>query len=242
MLSNKIGLLLLVVFLALTVDGFARAAGLPQAAKSQGKAEGKPAVAVTVAESSSRSASGSGRDKDKGTPSPKSGVLAPADLDLDAYRIGVEDELQVSVWREPELSIQVVVRPDGMVSMPLLNDVYVVGLKPVELQAILTEKLKSFVNEPQVTVIVRGIRSRRVHLVGEVGKQGSYPLNGRKTVLELIVEAGGLGPFAKADSIYILRKVGNRQVRIPFRYKKAIAGAGQADNVVLMPGDIIVVP
>jgi polysaccharide export outer membrane protein len=150
-----------------------------------------------------------------------------------AYHIGVEDELQISVWREPELSTSVVVRPDGMITLPLLNDVKAVGLKTEELQVLITEKLKGFVNEPQVTVIVKAIRSRKVYLVGEVGHQGSYPLNGDMTVLELLAAAGGLGPFAKSESIYILREREGKKVRIPFYYKKAVAG--KSENLALYP-------
>jgi polysaccharide export outer membrane protein len=156
------------------------------------------------------------------------------------YRVGLDDELTISVWHEPEFSQGVVVRPDGMITMPLLNDIKVVGLTTEELQAVLTEKLKTFVNEPQVTVIVRSIRSLRVSLVGYVGKQGIYPLSGGLTVLDLLAEAGGLSPFAKAGSIYILRNVGGKQVRIGFNYKKALKGNG--NNPVLQSGDVVVVP
>jgi polysaccharide export outer membrane protein len=156
------------------------------------------------------------------------------------YIIGVEDELQISVWREPELSTTVVVRPDGIITLPLINDVKAVGLKTEELQNILMDKLKNFVNEPQVTVIVRSIRSRKVYLVGEVGHQGTFPLNGDMTALELLAAAGGVGPFAKADSIYILREQNGKKIRIPFHYKKAVAG--KSENVTLQPGDLVVVP
>lgn len=156
------------------------------------------------------------------------------------YIIGVEDELQISVWREPELSTAVVVRPDGMITLPLINDVKAVGLKTEELQNVLMDKLKNFVNEPQVTVIVRAIRSRKVYLVGEVGHQGTYALNGDMTALELLAAAGGVGPFAKADSIYILREQNGKKIRIPFRFKKAVAG--KSENVTLQPGDVVVVP
>jgi polysaccharide export outer membrane protein len=156
------------------------------------------------------------------------------------YRVGLDDELTISVWHEPEFSQGVVVRPDGMITMPLLNDIKVVGLTTEELQAILTEKLKTFVNDPQVTVIVRSIKSLRVSLVGYVGKQGIYPLTGGLTVVDLLAEAGGLSPFAKAGSIYILRNVGGKQIRIGFNYKKALKGNG--DNPILQSGDIVVVP
>lgn len=156
------------------------------------------------------------------------------------YRVGAQDELVVSVWHEPELSEDVVVRPDGKITLPLLNDVKVTGLTTSELQALLTEKLKSVVNDPQVTIIIKAVNSRKVFLVGNVLKQGAYPLMSRTTVLELIAQAGGLGPFAKSGSIYILRKGGDRETRIPFNYKKALSGKGV--DPVLEPNDMVVVP
>jgi polysaccharide export outer membrane protein len=156
------------------------------------------------------------------------------------YRIGVEDELQISVWREPELSTVAVVRPDGKITLPLVNDVNVVGLKTDELKTLLAGKLQPFVNEPQVTVIARNIRSRKVYLVGQVLHQGSYPLNGNLTVLELIAYAGGVTPFAKSSSIYVLRVEKRQKVRIPCNFKKALSGKGQ--NISLLPGDVVVVP
>jgi polysaccharide biosynthesis/export protein len=161
-------------------------------------------------------------------------------IDPKTYHIGVEDELMISVWREPELSTQVVVRPDGKITLPLLNDVEVVGLRTEELQDVLTEKFKPFVNTPQVTIIVRGIRSRKVNLIGQVSRQGAFDLNDNKTILDLIAQAGGLSPFAKSGSIYILREVGGKKIRIDFNYKKAISGKGP--NPVLQPGDLVVVP
>jgi polysaccharide biosynthesis/export protein len=158
----------------------------------------------------------------------------------EGYRIGVDDSLFISVWKEPDLSSQVTVRPDGVITLPLVNDIPVVGLSPKELQALLTEKLKPFVNEPQVTVIVRDIKSRKVYLVGQVGKQGSIPLSGNMTLMELLASAGGLGPFAKSESIYVIRNQDGHQVRLPFHYKKVLEG--KATDIVLLPGDMIVVP
>lgn len=213
------------------------------------KAQAKSSSVAAPAETSSRPAK-KGKAGDRLAPlttpaNPSTSPQAPApavEEDKSSFRIGIEDELQISVWHEPELSLAVVVRPDGMISMPLVNDVSAVGLTPLELQTLLSQKLKEFVTEPQVTVIVRQIRSRKVYLVGEVGRQGASPLNGSKTVLELLAESGGLTPFAKAGSIYILRNQGGRQIRIPFDYKKAITGRNGADNPVLQPGDVVVVP
>ncbi len=204
--------------------------------------------AQTVAAQSDASADGSVKQDDKSKSKPQSSdgakAVAPesgAPADSDAYRIGLSDQLMISVWKEPELTMTVAVRPDGMITLPLINDLHVVGLKPVELQQILIEKFKPFLSEPQVTVIVQGIHSRKVFLVGNVSKQGSYQLDGGETALQLLAVSGGLGTFAKADSIYILRTENGKQVRIPFQYKKAIKGKTKED-IVLQPGDVIVVP
>jgi polysaccharide export outer membrane protein len=172
--------------------------------------------------------------------SKSTGSAADSEVDPTTYHIGVEDELMISVWKEPELSQVVTVRPDGKITLPLVNDVSVVGLKTNELQDVLTEKLKPFVNEPQVTVVVRTIRSRKVYIVGKAMKQGSFPLNGRTTMLQLLAEAGGLTPFAKGGSIHIVRKEGGKEVHIPFNYKKALAG--QSEDPVLAPGDMVIIP
>jgi polysaccharide biosynthesis/export protein len=188
------------------------------------------------------------KDATKGAPpqaqSKPSSASKPSEQapDSDSYRIGIGDELQISVWREPELSMPVQVRPDGMITLPLINDLPVVGLNTHQLQNVLSEKLKPFVNEPQVTVIVRNIHSRKVYLMGQVGKPGPYVLNERKTVLELITEAGGPGPFAKTGSIYIIRNINGQQTRLKFNYKKALAAKPDAGDIELMPGDMVVVP
>jgi polysaccharide export outer membrane protein len=190
----------------------------------------------------SQPAAGSGNNVDLATPSKTRPSQITSPITPDTYRIGLADSLTISVWHEPELSSGVVVRPDGMITLPLINDVHVVGLEPIELQQLLTEKLKPFVSDPQVTVIVTAIKSRKVSLVGQVLKQGVYPLDGGETLLELLAAAGGLGPFAKTGSIYVLRTENGKQVRIPFKYKKALqAHVGDAD-IVLEPGDVVVVP
>jgi polysaccharide biosynthesis/export protein len=168
--------------------------------------------------------------------------VAPMATSASTYRIGLDDSLLISIWKEPELTSAVVVRPDGMITLPLLNDMRVVGLQPIELQQLLTEKLKPFVSDPQVTVVVTGIKSRKVYLVGQVTKQGEYPLEGGETILQLLATAGGMGPFAKPDSIYILRNENDKQVRIPFKYKKALQGHSMKEDVPLQPGDVVVVP
>ena len=165
---------------------------------------------------------------------------APALHVSDSYIIGIGDQLQISVWHEHDLSSTVAVRPDGEITMPLLNDIYVVGQTPKQLAAVITERLKPFVNEPQVTVSVSSIQSRKVYLIGQVARQGAFPLIDKKTALELITEAGGLGPYAKANSIYVMRVVDGKEARIPFHYKKVLAG--HEPDVELLPGDRVIVP
>lgn len=201
---------------------------------AQGSKTRNESQAAATQSATGKSAS---QTKPNASSSPDSGT---APITPTGYRVGAEDELSISVWHEPELSQQVVVRPDGMITLPLLNDVKVAGLTMEELQALLVEKLKAVVNDPQVTVSVKAVKSRRVFLVGNVTKQGAYPLPGHMTVLELIAEAGGLGPFAKGNSIYVLRKENGKEVHLPFSYKKALSGKGA--NPELLPGDMVVVP
>lgn len=177
------------------------------------------------------------------SPAVPSAAGPKAGLDLNAYRIGIDDELQILVWKEPDLTSVVAVRADGMITLPLVNDIKVEGLSTKELQTLLEEKLKAFVNEPQVTIIPRTMKSRKVYLIGSVNRQGQFYLTGNMTVLQLLSEAGGLGTFAKLGSIHILRNLNGQQIRIPFNYKKAIKGqTGKSEDILLLPGDMVVVP
>ncbi len=160
----------------------------------------------------------------------------------ESYRIGAEDNLLISVWQEPDLSLPVVVRPDGMITLPLINDVSAVGLTPKELQMLLVERLQGFLNDPHVTVLVESIQSRRFYLLGEVTRPGVFPLPEHQTILGALLEAGGLTPFAKSESIYVLRQTGAKAQRIPFKFKKALKGDNGGQDVELLPGDTIVVP
>jgi len=170
---------------------------------------------------------------------------AAANLPKDSigeYRIGEQDLLTVTVWREPELSGTVMVRPDGDITLPLINDVRASGLTPDELKTVLTDKLKGFLNLPQVTVAVREINSRKVFVIGQVGHEGSYRINSTSTVLQVIAEAGGLREFANRKGIYVLRKESGLQSRLKFNYDKVIKGKDPKENILLHPGDTIVVP
>jgi polysaccharide export outer membrane protein len=158
------------------------------------------------------------------------------------YIIGPDDELIVSVWKEPEISRTVPVRPDGKISLALLNDVQATGLTPMQLGSDITGKLKKFISEPQVTVIVTKINSQRIFIVGEVPRTGAYTLLPNMTVLDALSSASGFTPFAKRTKIYILRKESGKLTRIPFNYKEAVAGRRPEQDIALKPGDRIVVP
>jgi polysaccharide export outer membrane protein len=158
-----------------------------------------------------------------------------------AYQIGPEDVLDISVWKNPELSRTVPVRPDGKVSLPLVNDIVVSGLTPTELRDQLATRLSDFVPMPEVSVIVREVHSRKVAVVGAVKTAGRYELKSPMTVLEVIALAQGFTDFATRDRIVILRQTGGTTTRIPFNYRKISDGADQ-ENFFVHPGDIIVVP
>ena len=158
------------------------------------------------------------------------------------YRVGAGDVIEVSVWKEPENSGIVVIRPDGKISLPLLNDLVVVGKTPMEIQQIVEEKLTPFINAPNVTVIVRDIRSKKVYIIGEVNHAGSFQITQPTTVLQMLTEAGGLRPFAKSKSIYVLRNQDGKEKRFSFNYQDALKGKNIEQNILLQPGDTVVVP
>jgi polysaccharide export outer membrane protein len=158
------------------------------------------------------------------------------------YLIGPDDELSVSIWREPDISRSVPVRPDGKISLPLVNDVQAVGLTPMQLGAEITTRLKKFIADPQVTIIVTRINSQRIFILGEVPRAGAYPMLPNMTVLEALSSAGGLTAFAKQTKIHVLRVEDGKQLTLPFNYKEAVRGQHSEQNIVLRPGDTIVVP
>ncbi|HEV2245962.1 MAG TPA: polysaccharide biosynthesis/export family protein [Terriglobia bacterium] len=158
------------------------------------------------------------------------------------YKIGPQDVLDINVWKEPELTRAVPVRPDGKISLPLLSDVQAAGLTPTQLAAKLTTDLMKFVTNPQVTVIVAQINSQRVYILGEVGRAGAYPLLPQMTVLQALSSAGGLGQFANSKKIYVLRQVNGKPERYPFNYKDVLGGKRADENIQLKAGDTIVVP
>src|SRR5579863_7923915 len=158
------------------------------------------------------------------------------------YIIGPQDVVEISVWKEAELSRSVPVRPDGKISLPLLDDVQAAGLTPTQLAELLTESLKKYVTNPQVTVIVTQINSQRIYILGEVNRAGAYPLLPNMTVLQGLSSAGGFTIYANLKKIYMFRTENGKQVRYPFNYRDVISGKASDENVVLKAGDTIVVP
>jgi polysaccharide export outer membrane protein len=158
------------------------------------------------------------------------------------YVVGEADVLNVNVWKEPEVSHTVVVRTDGNISLPLINEVKVSGLTPLQIQEVIAERLKGFFNNPQVTVTVTDIRSKRAFITGEVSRPGGYSLNAQTTVLQLIAQAGGFTPFAKRDSIVVLRNEDGKSQKLKFKYKEVVKGKNTEQDIALHPGDTVVVP
>ena len=157
------------------------------------------------------------------------------------YVIGADDQPHTSVWKEPDLTTTLPVRADGMISMPLLNDVKAAGLTPMQLAADITEKLKKYLSDPHVTVTVTQMNSQRIYAMGEVLHQGSINLLPNMTVLQALATCG-FTQFANTKGIYVLRNENGAQKKIPVPYKKLIKGEAMDQNLLLKPGDTIVVP
>ena len=182
--------------------------------------------------------------QDEAEAKPKSGTSAPqVSPAQDAeYKIGAQDVLRIDVWKEPEISRTAPVRPDGRISLPLINDVQAAGLTAAQLAAVIADGLRKYITNPQVTVGVTEINSRRVYVTGEVTRPGAFPLLPNMTVLQALSSSGGFSQFAKLKSIYVLRTEDGKQVKHPFNYKEVVSGRKPELNIPLQPGDVIVVP
>jgi polysaccharide export outer membrane protein len=160
-----------------------------------------------------------------------------------SYIVGEADVLRINVWKQPELSQpSVVVRPDGMVSVPLVGEVKVSGLTPVQIEATLVADLKQYVNEPRVTVTVAEIGSKLVYVTGEIQHPGAYPLVGPVDVLQIIAKAGGVTPYAHRRSVFVLRQINGKKEKLPVNYSQIFRGKNPEKNINLQPGDTVVVP
>jgi len=186
------------------------------------------------------------------SPNPSNGVapvrapvaapVVPTDPALPKdYVIGVEDVLNVVFWRDKDLSTEVIVRPDGKISLPLLADVPAAGMTPVQLAAAVQQAAAQFVRDSGATVIVKEIHSRKVYVVGEVTKPGTYALGGEMNVLQLIAEAGGFVEDAKKNDVVIVRTENGKERRFKFNYNEVVRGKNVQQNIRLLPGDMILV-
>ena len=170
---------------------------------------------------------------------PDSTKAAPVDP---SYIIGPMDILEIQVWKEPDFSRLALVRPDGNITLPLVGDLHVSGMTTMALKELLTEKLKDFIDTPEVTVILVESHSKNFYIIGKITRPGTYPLMKDMTVLQAISVAGGLGEWADADSIRIIRKSSGKEKILHFDYKQVTSGKNLEQNIVLQPNDTIVVP
>ncbi len=204
-----------------------------------------PAAQPVIPDSSSSGGANSGKDVAKTTTLPAAGSPHPhvANVRPDTYVIGVGDVLEVNVWKEGELSKTVGVRPDGMITLPLIGEIKATGLTPVQLQAQITTALSKEMSDPQVVVMVGAVNSLSFNIMGQVYKPGYFPLSRPITILDAIALSGGFRDFAKQKKIYILRTAPDgTQEKIHFNYKQVIKGQKMSQNIMVEPRDTIVVP
>jgi polysaccharide export outer membrane protein len=158
------------------------------------------------------------------------------------YVIGPDDQLTIVYWREKDMSAEVVVRPDGLISLPLLNDVQASGLTPDQLRQSITKGATKFIEDPTVSVVVKAINSRKVFVTGQVAKPGPYPLGAPTSVLQLLATAGGVSEYANKKKIVVVRKENDREITLHFNYEEVMKGKNMAQNIELKPGDSVIVP
>ena len=184
---------------------------------------------------------GLGTGKRPGTNKADAAEAKPAGAGVPDYVLGSDDQLHITVWKETNLTETLPVRPDGKISLPLINDIQAAGLTPMELRESITEKLKKYIADPRVTVVVTAMNSRRVFVSGEVVHTGAMPLLPNMTMLQALA-AAGFTQFANLKGIYVLRMENGKQVKLPFNYKEVIKGNHPEQNIPLKPGDTVVVP
>jgi polysaccharide biosynthesis/export protein len=165
-----------------------------------------------------------------------------ANAGMPDYLIGADDVLSIVFWREPDVSRDVVVRPDGRISLPLINDIQAAGMTPEQLRATLEKAAEKYIEDPRATVVVKQINSRQVYITGQVAKQGTYPLTTGMRVMQLITVAGGVLEFADDDNISIVRLEGGQTISFRFNYKEVKRRRNLSQNIELKPGDTIIVP
>jgi polysaccharide export outer membrane protein len=158
------------------------------------------------------------------------------------FQIGPEDILDIAVWNNATISRTAPVRPDGKISLPLLNDVHAAGLTPMQLRDVIATKLAEYMPNPEVSVIVREVNHFKVSILGEVKKPGQYNFKSQTTVLDALAVSGGLSDFAARSRIVVIRSDGTGTKRIPVNYNKIVSSSGEQENLVLKPGDVVLVP
>jgi polysaccharide export outer membrane protein len=178
---------------------------------------------------------------DAQAPNPTAPAQAAPALPED-YVIGPEDVIGVIFWRDTDMSGDLTVRPDGMITLPLIGDINAAGLKPDALKARIQTAAGKYVTDPNVTIIVRQLNSRKVFITGQVATPGAYPLTGPRTVMQLIALAGGLSEYADADNVTIMRQEQGRTLSFKFNYRDVSKGRRLEQNIQLAPGDTVVVP
>lgn len=187
---------------------------------------GKPGATTAVPEAAATAAAPRATDP-----------VVPAD-----YVIGTDDVLSIVYWKDKDMSADAKVRPDGRIALPLINEVTAAGLTPEQLHQKLTEESKKYMEDANITVVVREINSRRAFITGEVNKPGPYPLTSPTSVMQLISLAGGLREYANSKKIMIMRTENGKQISLPFNYKEVSSGKKLTQNIQLKPGDTVVVP
>jgi polysaccharide biosynthesis/export protein len=208
---------------------------------------GTPLVCVLLSSSlcgqTTTAGDASGANPSARTASPRheadSSAAKPHD---DSFVIGNDDVLAINVWKEPDISRSIPVRSDGKISLPLVGEVQAAGLTPLTLEKDIASKLKNYISEPEVTVMVQQVNSQKFNILGQVVRPGSFVIANSPTVLDAIALAGGFRDFAKKKSIYVLRQGPTGESRIPFNYKDVSQGKNMSQNTKLQPGDTIIVP
>ncbi len=199
---------------------------------------------IVYAQGSAKTANGTAVAANRASGSPTTNTV-PSQATASAsseYVVGEADSLHISVWKEPELTTDVVVRPDGSISMSLAGDVKASGMTPRQIEKVLADRLSAYILNPQVHVDITEIRSKVVYVTGEINHPGGYPLLSPTTVLQILARAGGLTQFAHKNRVFVLRASGQSQQRFQFNYQQVLKGTNPAQNIILKPGDTIVVP
>jgi polysaccharide export outer membrane protein len=167
---------------------------------------------------------------------------AVAQVVEEKYQLGPEDVIEVSVWKEPDLTKQIAVRPDGKISYPLIGDVQVAGKSVKQVRDEISKRLEKYVTDAQVTVILLKTQFYKIYVVGKVNKPGEFLVGRPADVMQALAMAGGLTPFASPGKIMIIRRTGSREQTFPFDYKSVAKGEFLEQNIPLLPGDVVVVP